>query len=282
MRLGATLSNDVELLLTREVPEDRTLANLVPVVALLRDTYVVTVPEDKVARLGADLARAARQGGDAKVGATPPRPRRTLRRKLVPVLAAAALLAGMTGVAYAVEDSLPGDAFYGLKITFENVGILSGGVEERVSEAQALFASGKIEEALAHAAQAAGTGDPLAVEAALALERAADRLRANEQGSDNAIDVRGQLADRFDWMADTEDTGRDFGQGVAERAPRPAETGSEGSSNANPEDVGNRPEHAGSGGKPDGSDSQGGGSGGPSENPGQGGGKPDKADQDDS
>lgn len=293
---GTLLDNDVELLLTGDVPDDYSLADLAPVVASLRAEYAVAVPESQVVREGAGLAAAARRAAADTAGAQPtPRPHRKLRRKLVSLLAAAVLLGATTGVAYAVEDSLPGDAFYGLKRAFETVGLLNGGVEARIAEAEGLFASGKVDEALAHAAEAAESGDPKALEAAQGLQRAAEALRSNEQGSDRATDVRSQVADRFDWMATTEDTGRDFGEGVAERAANSSEEPGANASNrsenasenaADPEEAGNKPDHAAqprNSGNTESSQnaSQGsGGSGGKStEHPGQGVGKP--SDQED-
>jgi hypothetical protein len=270
---GTLVNDDVELLLTGAVPDDDSLANLAPVVASLRAEYTIAVPESEVVREGAGLAAAARRAASPTAGAQPkPRPRRRLRRTLVPLLAAAAVLGATTGVAYAVEDSLPGDSFYGLKLAFESVGLLNGGVEARIAEAEALFAGGKVDEALAHAAEAAESGNPEALEAAEGLQRAAEALRTNQQGSDRALDIRSQVADRFDWMATTDDTGRDFGQGVAERAPssdeEPAANASNRSENASenaadPGDAGNQPDHAGQPESPGNTDS-----------PGQGGGKP--------
>lgn len=304
---GTLLNNDVELLLTGNVPDDESLAGLAPVVASLRAEYRFSVSETQVVEEGAHLAAAARRTAPATVSVqTRPHQRRSLRRKLVPVLAAAALLGATTGAAYAVEDSLPGDSFYGLKRAFETVGLLSGGVEARIAEAQALFDAGKTDEALAHIADAAGSGSPVAIAAAEGLKKAAEALRANEQGSQRANDVREQVADRLDWMSTTDETGRDFGQGVSEQAPRQSEPGSNTSNrseNANenaadptetgppdharqPDDAG-PPDHAGGPGGPENegnseTESQGsGGSGGkPTDNQGQGGGKPDKKDKD--
>ena len=129
------------------------------------------------------------------------------------------LLAGMTGIAVASNGAAPGDVLYGLDRALEAVGIANGAAAERIAEAQALFASGQVAEAVTHAAEAAEDIEELGADEAVdALLDTADRLRSNENGSDHAVEVRSRVAAMLEYIATTEDTGRDFGQGVADMA----------------------------------------------------------------
>lgn len=203
------------------LPEDPAMVSLKPLVAHMQTTFTFLPVEEDVVRFGREAARivvATRPVVPKPVASGSGWSSNTLRRRLVTPLAASVLLVGLTGVAFAANDSAPDDALYGLDRALEVVGIGNGGAAERIAEAQAMFSEGKVAAAVEHAAEAAElSGDPEAAAATAALLRAADRLRA-DVGSEASLDVNERVASMLEWMANTDMTGSDFGHGVAERA----------------------------------------------------------------
>lgn len=214
------LERDIELLLSGAPPEDPDLAKLAPIFARTRAAFSVVSLEENAVQFGREAARiadAARPSHPVEATSRSGWSPNSLRRRLLVPAAAAAIFVGLTGAAFAADGSAPDDALYGLDRAFEVVGVFNGGASERIAEAQALFANGQIADAVEHAAQVAGDS-PEAAAAAQALHDAAEKLRLNEQGSDNAVETRERVADMLEWMATTDATGKEFGQGVAERA----------------------------------------------------------------
>ncbi len=209
---------EIERLLTGGVVDDAyaTLANLLAEVGRLAEYQFEDGYGSQIVASSAALALETRPS-PAPTSAAPSARR---RRRFTPVLTTTALvmalLVGTSGLAFAANSSAPGDALYGIDRALENIGIADGGVSERLAEAQELVDGGEPVAGLEHAAEAyEDSGDQASASALLAT---AETLRANPNGSDNAIDVRNGVADMLEWMATTEVTGRDFGQGIAERA----------------------------------------------------------------
>ncbi|MBW3666587.1 MAG: hypothetical protein KY394_03220 [Actinobacteria bacterium] len=242
---------DVELLLSGRMPESEDLARLAPILEALHARRS-SLSEERVSRFAAKAAEIAISTRQDRAHPAAPeraatRPRRfvlALRQKMATGLAAVLLLSGMTGVAVASDHSAPGDALYGLDRALEAVGVGDGGAVERIAEAQALFQSGRIAEAIAHAAEAVPAveddglvevviDDQVEVEGELETSQigssnAADALFAaaaqvqNGDGDDESELVRQQVASMLAAMAlmmqDTEFDGEAFGQQVAEMA----------------------------------------------------------------
>lgn len=277
-----TEDRKVEALLSRRVGGDPDgLGSLL--ITLDPDRLNISI-EERASDFAAEASRLVRL-------AEPETPIRSPRRRLVPRLAtvglSTALVMGLlTGVALAADGSHPGDALYGLDRALEEVGINDGGIAERLDEAQALADDGQTAEALAHMAEALGETSP---NAANALENAAGRFEPHDNPSQS---VREGVADMLAWMASREASGRDFGQGVAERARAlgaghsndpsansdnaaseekgPNERSEDGANNA--DDTSNKPDDSGTDDSDDStgnSDNSGGGGG---ENNGRGGG----------
>ena len=191
---------DVEILLDGVVPEQDDLASFAAILHSLHHTGPTTPLDDDVASFSVQAAEIARAGrGDTPDAMTPTRPRRhiVLRRQLAGSLGAAALLAGMTGVAVA-DGAVPGDALYGLDRAMESVGVGASGPPERIAEAQALFQRGQVTAAIAHAAEAFQAsarhdGDdqqgisPESANAAEALRGAAERVEIDQLNSDDTV-----------------------------------------------------------------------------------------------
>jgi hypothetical protein len=227
---------DVERLLSGEIPEGDELAVFVPLVEELRAEWMRQPSAESVASFSEAAAEiAATQDGDVLVTGEPAQPARRsnlrLRRKLAIPLAAALALSGMTGAALASNDALPGDSLYEVKIALERVGIRTGGVAERLNEAAALAERGRAADALAHAANAVaqmGTAQAGTEEALTGLESAISQLQQSlpEQGdTDHATEVRSNVATMLQWMRDNVGLIDDpeaepgaFGRGVADRA----------------------------------------------------------------
>lgn len=219
--------SDIERLLSGNAPADEGLARLAPLVEGLRTIHSSLPSEEEVAVFSVEAASLVRStrphglvsGAAEKRVSQPRRFNLGLKRRLATFSTAGILLAGMTGIAVASNGAAPGDVLYGLDRALEAVGVANGAAVERIAEAQALFASGQVAEAVTHAAEAAEDIEELGADEAVdALLETADRLRSNENGSDHAVDVRSRVAAMLEYIATTEDTGRDFGQGVADMA----------------------------------------------------------------
>lgn len=204
---GMTISDaDVEALLERREPSDPDLAGLSAALARI-DLQRIDLGKDE--RAGAFSLRAATLARRSRMSSQAPVPwwRRVAPRLVTSALAVVVLIS-MAGVAAASDKSAPGDFLYGIDQALEAVGINDGGIDERLSEATVLADNGHPVEALDHAADALDSTSP---EAAEALHAAAESVG---QGQTANVEV----AQMLQWMANTEATGRVFGQDVAERA----------------------------------------------------------------
>jgi hypothetical protein len=210
---------DVERLLSGQVPDSPELIKLAPFVEKLRGHGLRAPDEAKMMRYSAEaavIARATRATEEPTRSGRPVQARRSFSPRFAVALGAVLLLTGMSGVAVASDESAPGDVLYGLDRALENFGVGAGGAGERLEEASVMANSGKAAEALAHAAEAmAQDANP---DAADALLSAAERIRGLPAGGDNAAEVRSQVADMLEWIAAADVKGKEFGQGVAERA----------------------------------------------------------------
>jgi hypothetical protein len=145
-----------------------------------------------------------------------------LTTKLAAVIGSAVVALGsFSGVAYAANGAAPGDTLYGLDCALESVGLGDGGLEERLTEATRLCDRGEVERGLNHAAAAvqnqagleSGQANGALTAAANAVQNAFQT--ANQGESDQ---IRARVAAMLQWMATTEAQGKEFGQGVSERA----------------------------------------------------------------
>lgn len=228
---------DVEALLSGAVPEQQDLARFGGVLRSLHDTAPVKPSEEAVATFAAHAAELAVVPPGDEADPTPRngptrRLARGLHRKLAGGLAAAVVLAGMSGVAVAADGAHPGDLLYGLDRAMEAVGLGDGGPTERITEAQTLFNEGQVDEAIAHAAEAVKTTDgtagetpdsfsPEASKAAEALFGAAKRVeKANgEVPPENVRAVVAGILSEIAAMLEAGDVApSDFGNRISEMA----------------------------------------------------------------
>jgi len=204
---------DIDALLAGKTPADKGLAALAPVVASLKATAAnrgVAASEAQI--FGAQLASTAAAPASAPAATSAARSP-WVRRVSLAGIGALVLGAGVAGAA-AADESAPGDPLYGLDRALEHAGIGNGGFPERVDEAQKLADEGETDEAVEHLAESLKSeGDS---SSAQSLLDAAAQIRTN--GSAQSADVHTAVADMLEWMATTELTGKDFGQGVAEHA----------------------------------------------------------------
>jgi hypothetical protein len=240
---------DADRLVRGEAPS-ADLAELAGLLGSWRELYVRPEDEDS-GSLAAAAARLSVLGKRVhQTGRTESPVRRTsrLRPRTAAVLAVG--LAAMTaGVAFASNGSSPGDRLYGVDRALEQVGVGNGGAIERLDESRDLRAAGHPADALTHAAEAATqeesspdvSGESRGSDALLA---AAERLRQIEEGGANAAEVRAKVAAMLEYMATTEATGSEFGQGVADRAKEIGNGGAPSSPDL--------PDQAGEHGPPDG------------------------------
>lgn len=198
---------EIEYLLSRQAHDDSD--GLVSLLATLNLDRLNIPIDDHAADFAAKASRLV-------LPAEPVAPIRPVRSRVVPRLATAALTAvllmGLAGVAQAADAATPGDTLYGLDRALEQVGINDGGLDERLDEAHAMAVDGQSAEALTHLAE---TLDATSPNAADALKEAAQRFGLHDNRSQG---VHEKVADMLAWMAETEASGREFGQGVAERA----------------------------------------------------------------
>lgn len=201
---------EIEYLLSRQARDESD--GLVSVLAKLNLERLEISVDDRAADFAATASRLVRL---AKTP-TPTAIARSAPTRFVPRLATAALIAvlvvGLAGTAAAADAASPGDALYGLDRALEQVGINDGGFEERLEEAQTLADKGQSAHALAHLAEELGATSP---DAADALQAALARLDSHDNPSQAVLE---DVSAMLDWMANTEASGRDFGQGVAEQA----------------------------------------------------------------
>lgn len=219
----------IEALLRGDEPGSD-LADVAGSLDALRSLGEVTVPEDVVAAHVAMASRAAAvSSGTARTESAPvsktTRPRRRivlntlLTSLLAKVLAATVALASVgTGLVVAADHAAPGDALYGIDRAVEAVGILDGGVEERVAEARGLV-DVNLPDAVATAGEAVeDAGDS---QSAAALSAAADRIRESvadaPDGEQSAL-TRQHVADLLDLLSEQRADGTVDGAAVAAAA----------------------------------------------------------------
>lgn len=201
---------EIEYLLSRQARDESD--GLVSVLAQLNLERLEISVDDRAADFAATASRLVQLDKTPTSTATA----RSAPTRFVPRLATAALIAvlvvGLAGTAVAADAASPGDALYGLDRALEQVGINDGGFEERLEEAQTLADKGQSAHALAHLAEELGATSP---DAADALQAALARLDSHDNPSQAVLE---DVSAMLDWMANTEASGRDFGQGVAEQA----------------------------------------------------------------
>lgn len=206
---------DIERILRGRAPEGPGLSRLVSVIDELRSQGDARLRPEVIARHVSMAAEAARAALPPQ--ATPTPAKRAPRWRFVPrlgtALATFALLIGMTGVSIAADAAAPGDLLYGIDLALERIGVGAGGPAERIAEGKKLAIGGMPVEALDHVSSALGSEDS---RAARALSDAAERLKVDPE-----IDVAqadAEVAAILEWMSTAHLEGREFGQGVAERA----------------------------------------------------------------
>lgn len=204
----------VEALLSQTRVEDDEFADISQVLATISREGIGDSVDEKAAEFAEVAARMARSG---EGGTT--RRIRPGHRPLIPRLAAAALALvlalGVTGVAVAADAARPGDFLYDIDRALERIGINDGGISERIDEANELVATGSPSDALNHMADSL---DSMSASAADALQEAAEKVRDTGNTDNPSQFVREDVASMLEWMSGSEVSGRDFGQGVAERA----------------------------------------------------------------
>ncbi len=209
---------DIENLFAGRAPANGDLARLAPLIDGLRKDADRPAPSAHVKRMARSLAEVAREGAARPM---PRRARRAVRapvpwrRRIVSVGGVVALATiGVGGVAVAANGAAPGDLLYSVDRAFEAVGIANGGMPERLDEAARLADEGDLNGALRHAADAVEAGGDSGTAGTLETT-AAD---VTTLGSEDSTEVQAAVSDMLQWMAATDYRGRDFGQGVAERA----------------------------------------------------------------
>lgn len=220
---------DIESLLASRELAASELARLAPFIEALRREAVEPTAE-RAAVVARTLAEAARDS----VGTAPVRRTKvsaSWKRRFVVVGGITALATvGIGGLAAAAENSIPGDFLYPVDRAFEAIGIGDGGTAERLEEAVKLAEEGKLDQALEHAADAIeAEGDE---DSAGALVTAAEVV--SSQGSEQSLEVRTRVSEMLVWMESTDAIGKDFGQGVSERAQSVKDTATQGNSDDAP------------------------------------------------
>ncbi|HUG32765.1 MAG TPA: hypothetical protein VMM14_07730 [Acidimicrobiia bacterium] len=236
--------HDAERVLSGSGPEDIALARLHATLAALHRLEVVSLPEEQVGQLVARAAALSRDGNPvaARPAGTGPdhyrKGLRALRHRLALAGAAILLISGMTGVAVASDEAVPGDRLYGLDRALERVGIGVGGAAERISEAQTLANFGQMTAAINHAAEAVEESEigeefsPEAFAAATALRNAAESVSGDNDDpeSQQVRDaVAAMLGEMADMAGDPDFDGESFGRRVSELARSIGDRGVEGS-----------------------------------------------------
>lgn len=218
--------NDAEQLLQRDPDVHPHLDELATALEALNPDHLDFDVDSRAGRFSLRASALVREGSPKAAGGFLTR----LVPRFGPVLVAVLVLAGATGLATTANASVPGDFLYGLDQAMEKVGVYNGGIDERLAEAEVLAERGETSEALDHLANSLPEDAGPASEALL---RAAERLSTSGSSF-----VHPSLSEMLEWMATTDAEGREFGQGVAERA---RELG---------QGNGNRPENPGNGNGP--------------------------------
>lgn len=225
MRNGQWSDRDLDNLFAGRGPTEGDLACLSPLVeALRREAEIPSGLEvEAVVPMLAEAAKASAADNPASTARKPA----AARRRLVTIGGIVALATvGVGGAAAASDGAAPGDLLYPVDQAFEAIGIGNGGTQERLDEAVRMTERGKPDKALEHAANALrAEGDE---DAAQALVRAA--VAVQNHGAEQSVEVRSEVSEMLQWMGSTDVEGRDFGQGVSERARGIEETASHGKS----------------------------------------------------
>jgi hypothetical protein len=100
------------------------------------------------------------------------------------VLAASVALAAVTGgVGVVANSAAPGDPLYGVDTFMERIGLMNGGTQERIEEAERLVNRNRVSEGLELAGEAIGALRNGYAPAAVALEQAAVQAQTRTQTS---------------------------------------------------------------------------------------------------
>ncbi len=217
---------DIESLFAGREPTEGDLTCLAPMVEALR-RKAEPPTQERVDSMARALAMEARESAVAVPSRRTTKAPVTWRRRLVAIGGVAALATvGVGGAAVASNGAAPGDVLYSIDQAFEAIGIGNGGTEERIDEAVRLCDRGRVDQALEHAAHAfEKKGDE---DSASALVHAA--VAVQNQGSEQSVEVRTQVSEMLKWMGSTDAKGKDFGQGVSERAQAVKDTALHGKS----------------------------------------------------
>lgn len=228
-------NRDVERLLCGNLPANKALTPLAPILSAFHNVTWPAPADEAVATFASAAATIARSATpSARPKPSPPARSRflapALQRGLATGLAGVLLVSGLAGVAVASDDSAPGDLLYGLDRALESIGVGDGGATERVAEAWALLERGQIAEAVGHALRTVGIIEAEQLNARTSNETAnhSDALRFGAGDTDAADDEDGSLEVRAavaallrEMAAMLEDPaleGESFGQSVAEMA----------------------------------------------------------------
>jgi len=218
---------DVDLLLSGETPQNDDLAELAGFVEIIRAQGEWAPSEAAVALFAAEAAQCARQSPSPITSVQVPARRPALARLRPQVALTLVALFMLSGVAVAADAAVPGSTLYQIDRALENVGIGNGRSAERLEEAGALIADGRVEAALAHATEAldeSDLDDPAGiVQAKAAVIAASERLSSSpDAGEIPGAELRNVSA-LLSYLEENlgEEDGRggpEFGQGVADLA----------------------------------------------------------------
>jgi len=199
---------DADAALSGLTPASDELASVQRALSLMKETLTME-PSPEVVSAQAAMFAAAVPSPDAAPQLKPTSP---WRRRVAAVVAVAAISGfGVAGAA-AADEAAPGDSMYGVDKALERAGILDGGTQERLDEAQVLLGHDDIDGALKLVGDSLeGDGE---VEAATGLRNAALAVASNSSGDD----VRARVSEMLQWMAGEESRGAEFGAQVSERA----------------------------------------------------------------
>ncbi|WP_062525689.1 hypothetical protein [Demequina rhizosphaerae] len=234
---------DIERLLAGKPTEN--LADTTEAIDQLRALDVAPT-QGEAQRAGATLASVA-AAASAEAPAAAPVRRSKVRVRTAIAGGAALLLAGMVGGTAAADSAAPGDALYGLDRAIERLGLGAGGAQERIAEAREAEEAGDTETAIALVDEAVSevlgedadaaeeetetteesteetadesTGDDEAETTESSTDESTEDTDGTDEGLGSEVSekVHECLRDIFEWMETTDATGREFGQGVAER-----------------------------------------------------------------
>lgn len=196
---------EIELLLQGQPTGSEELEALEPLVATMIDLREVEPPANPE-HMATALAALARTGA---------RPQRTRSRRFVAVAATVGLFFAMSGLAFAADGAAPGDLLYPVDRAFEKIGILDGGIDERLEEFETLLARGETERAfefLEEVIEEAESAD--AGRARQHLEEAAAEVNESAAAAQEKVDALRDFIEANRGPGVGVD-GRDFGQGVA-------------------------------------------------------------------